>query len=206
MRRLALVALASSVMDFQGNPQVLELMERLGQRPGFERFLGLVKIIGALGLLVGLFEDWIGILAAAGFTLYFLLAMGAHRRIQDAPKDMAPAIGLFVLSAACLVTGLLAGTLGGAAMGKDVIDFNHDDSSVTNTGQAIAAINIEAFGEIDEFKASVDMLIRDLRGSARLPNPLSSSGSMRAGIMGSVAAPTNAASAAAARAGWHPRR
>jgi L-2-hydroxycarboxylate dehydrogenase (NAD+) len=68
-----------------------------------------------------------------------------------------------------LIIGLLAGTLGGAAMGKDVIDFNHDDSSVTNTGQAIAAINIAAFGDVSGFKASVDTLIRDLRGSSRMP-------------------------------------
>ena len=68
-----------------------------------------------------------------------------------------------------LVIGLLAGTLGGAAMGRNVIDFNHDDSSVTNTGQAIAAINVAAFGGIEAFKASVDGLIRDLRGSSRMP-------------------------------------
>jgi hypothetical protein len=43
-----------------------------------------------------------------------------------------------------MIIGLLAGTLGGAAMGRDVIDFNHDDDSVTNSGQAIAAINIAA--------------------------------------------------------------
>src|SRR6059058_2919519 len=36
-----------------------------------------------------------------------------------------------------MIIGLLAGTLGGAAMGRDVIDFNHDDDSVTNTGQAV---------------------------------------------------------------------
>jgi L-2-hydroxycarboxylate dehydrogenase (NAD+) len=68
-----------------------------------------------------------------------------------------------------LIIGLLAGTLGGAAMGRNVIDFNHDDSSVTNTGQAIAAINPAAFGDADGFKASVDGLIRDLRGSSRMP-------------------------------------
>jgi len=33
-----------------------------------------------------------------------------------------------------MIIGLLAGTLGGAAMGREVIDFNHDDDSVTNTG------------------------------------------------------------------------
>src|SRR4029077_17318959 len=31
-----------------------------------------------------------------------------------------------------LVVGLLAGTLNAAAMGKDLIDFNHDDASATN--------------------------------------------------------------------------
>jgi L-2-hydroxycarboxylate dehydrogenase (NAD+) len=67
------------------------------------------------------------------------------------------------------IIGLLAGTLGGAAMGKEVIDFNQDDDSVTNTGQAIAAINIAAFGEVAVFKAAVDTLVRDFRGSERIP-------------------------------------
>jgi L-2-hydroxycarboxylate dehydrogenase (NAD+) len=68
-----------------------------------------------------------------------------------------------------MIIGLLAGTLGGAAMGKDVIDFNHDDDSVTNTGQAICAINIAAFGETTTFKAAVDTLVRDIRGSQKMP-------------------------------------
>ena len=68
-----------------------------------------------------------------------------------------------------MIIGLLAGTLGGAAMGKDVIDFNHDDDSVTNTGQAICAIDIAAFGDAATFKAAVDTLARDIRGSARMP-------------------------------------
>jgi LDH2 family malate/lactate/ureidoglycolate dehydrogenase len=68
-----------------------------------------------------------------------------------------------------MIIGLIAGTLGGAAMGKDVIDFNHDDDSVTNTGQAIAAINVAAFGDVATFKAAVDTLVRDIRGSERIP-------------------------------------
>lgn len=68
-----------------------------------------------------------------------------------------------------LVIGILAGTLNGAAMGKDVVDFNADDTSVTNTGHVIVAINVEAFQPIAEFKRQMDALIRDLRGSKRLP-------------------------------------
>ncbi len=68
-----------------------------------------------------------------------------------------------------LVVGLLAGTLGGGAMGKDVVDFNADHVSVTNTGQAILVIDLSAFGEVSRFKGAVDTLVRDIRGSARLP-------------------------------------
>ncbi len=68
-----------------------------------------------------------------------------------------------------LVFGLLAGTLNGAAMGKDVVDFNADDTSPTNTGHVIVALSIEAFQPVAEFKRSVDVLVRDIRGSQHLP-------------------------------------
>jgi LDH2 family malate/lactate/ureidoglycolate dehydrogenase len=67
-----------------------------------------------------------------------------------------------------LVFGLLAGTLNGAAMGKDVIDFNADEGSATNTGQAIMAIDVSAFGDLEEFKRRVDTVARDLRGSRKM--------------------------------------
>ncbi len=68
-----------------------------------------------------------------------------------------------------LIIGLLAGTLNGAAMGKDVVEFNQDQTTPTNTGQAIVAIDIAAFGDVEVFKRSVDALVRDLRGSRRMP-------------------------------------
>jgi len=68
-----------------------------------------------------------------------------------------------------LVFGLLAGTLNGAAMGRDVVDFNNDDTTPTNTGHVIVALNVAMFREIGEFKASVDQLVRDIRNSKRLP-------------------------------------
>jgi len=68
-----------------------------------------------------------------------------------------------------LVIGLLAGTLNQATMGREVIDFNKDEHSVTNTGHAIVAIDPAAFGDADRFKNEVDRLIRDIRSSKRLP-------------------------------------
>jgi L-2-hydroxycarboxylate dehydrogenase (NAD+) len=67
------------------------------------------------------------------------------------------------------VVGLIAGTLNGAAMGREVIDFNADSTSPTNTGHAIVMIDVSAFGEVAEFKAAVDTLIRDLRASEKMP-------------------------------------
>ena len=68
-----------------------------------------------------------------------------------------------------LMFGLLAGTLNGAAMGRDVVDFNKDDVTPTNTGHAIVAISLAAFGDVAGFKQQVDALVRDLRASKRLP-------------------------------------
>ncbi len=65
--------------------------------------------------------------------------------------------------------GLLAGTLNGAANGADVVDFNKDDTTPTNTGQAICAIDVKAFAEPVAFKRQVDAVIRQLHGSALLP-------------------------------------
>jgi LDH2 family malate/lactate/ureidoglycolate dehydrogenase len=68
-----------------------------------------------------------------------------------------------------LVIGLLAGSLNAAAMGSETIDFNADDTTPTNTGHAIVALSIAAFGELDDFKRRVDKLVREIRRSKRMP-------------------------------------
>lgn len=68
-----------------------------------------------------------------------------------------------------LVFGLLAGTLNGAAFGRDVIDFNKDDKTPTNTGQVIVALDISRFSPIETFKRRVDEVIREMRDSRKMP-------------------------------------
>ena len=68
-----------------------------------------------------------------------------------------------------LVIGLLAGSLNGAAMGSETVDFNADDTTPTNTGHAIVALSIAAFEEVDDFKRRVDKLVREIRRSKPLP-------------------------------------
>ena len=68
-----------------------------------------------------------------------------------------------------LVFGILAGTLNNAALGKDVINFNSDFITPTNTGQLVIAISIDRFTEINIFKRNIDSIIRSMKGSATLP-------------------------------------
>ena len=78
-------------------------------------------------------------------------------------------IGGYKGAALALMFGLLAGTLNGAANGADVVDFNKDDVTPTNTGQAICVVDIKAFAEPVQFKRQVDAVVRQLHGSALLP-------------------------------------
>jgi LDH2 family malate/lactate/ureidoglycolate dehydrogenase len=78
-------------------------------------------------------------------------------------------IGDYKGSGLSLIIGILAGALNRAALGRDVIDFVKETGKATNTGQAIAAIAIDAFMPAAEFKRSVDQVIRDIRNSKRLP-------------------------------------
>jgi len=68
-----------------------------------------------------------------------------------------------------LIIALLAGALNRAAVGREVIDFVKETGRATNTGQAIMALSIEAFMPPIEFKKAVDIFIRDIRQSRRLP-------------------------------------
>ncbi len=78
-------------------------------------------------------------------------------------------IGDYKGSGLSLIIGLLAGALNRAAIGRDVVDFVKEAGKPTNTGQAIAALSIEAFLPPADFKRAVDRLIRDIRNSPRLP-------------------------------------
>jgi LDH2 family malate/lactate/ureidoglycolate dehydrogenase len=68
-----------------------------------------------------------------------------------------------------MAIGLLAGTLNGAAFGKDVVEFTTDTQSPTNTGQFVAAISLSAFGDTSFFKSAVDAVFQDVKSSTPLP-------------------------------------
>jgi L-2-hydroxycarboxylate dehydrogenase (NAD+) len=78
-------------------------------------------------------------------------------------------IGGYKGSGLAIMLGLLGGVLNGAAFGREVIDFNADDASATNTGHFMVAIDIERFVPLATFMAETDRHLRDLRASKRMP-------------------------------------
>jgi len=88
---------------------------------------------------------------------------------KRADEGMLVPIGGYKGYGLALVIGLLAGSLNGAAAGSETIDFNADDKTPTNTGHAIVALSIAAFGEVDDFKRRVDKITREIRRSNPLP-------------------------------------
>ncbi len=68
-----------------------------------------------------------------------------------------------------LVFGILAGVLNGAAFGRDVVDFNADEKTVTNTGQMILALDIAAFADPDEFRTRIDDVWMQMKSSEKMP-------------------------------------
>ena len=63
------------------------------------------------------------------------------------------------------IIGALAGVLNSAYFGSTVIDFNKDFNSPTNSGQLFFAMRPDLFRDLEEFKAEMDIRIREIRNS-----------------------------------------
>jgi LDH2 family malate/lactate/ureidoglycolate dehydrogenase len=78
-------------------------------------------------------------------------------------------IGGYKGSGLAMVLGFLAGTMNDAVFGRDVVDFNYDDTTVANTGHFILALDVSKFINAKRFASEIDRHIRDLKSSTPLP-------------------------------------
>src|SRR3954469_22452302 len=88
---------------------------------------------------------------------------------KRAAEGLLLPIGGYKGSGLAVMLGLIAGPLNRAAFGRDVVDFNADDASETNTGHFILALDIGRFLPLADYKAEVDRHIAELKNSRRLP-------------------------------------
>jgi hypothetical protein len=103
----ALLAL-SAARKLTHRPEVVATYARVGVPEGKLDYLALILLAGAAGLIVGLFWGPLGVAAAVGLVVYFLLAIGAHIRAGDAVHLPTPVV-IELMAVAALV--LRAGSL-----------------------------------------------------------------------------------------------
>src|SRR3954468_23690811 len=88
---------------------------------------------------------------------------------KRAAEGLLLPIGGYKGSGLAVMLGLIAGPLNRAAFGTDVVDFNANDQSETNTGHFILALDVARFLPLEDYKAEVDRHVRELKESKRLP-------------------------------------
>jgi hypothetical protein len=85
------------------------LQSHMGLSTGLVRFIGLAEVAAAVGLIVGLFWQPLGIAAAMGFAVAMVGAVGFHAKAGDYADpatrgDAIAPIALILFSAATAVT------------------------------------------------------------------------------------------------------
>ena len=103
---LSVIAMASATAKFTRRSDIIATLDRIGVPSKAVPLLGVLEVLGALGLFVGIWSKPLGVAAAAGLTIYFAGAVLAHVKIKDSVKDITPALGVFVLATATLVLEL----------------------------------------------------------------------------------------------------
>jgi hypothetical protein len=103
---LAAICLNSAVMKLRRNEQVLAVISgTVGVPQQHLPVLAALEIAGAVGILLGLWLEPLGVLAAAGLVAYFVGAVGGHLRVRDT-KNLVMPLPPLVLAIAVLVLRL----------------------------------------------------------------------------------------------------
>ncbi|WP_410816822.1 DoxX family protein [Micromonospora sp. 050-3] len=109
-----LAVLLALIFSALGTAKILALqpMRALAAEAGFSvaayRRIGLLEVAAVIGLLIGLFQPLIGMLAGAALLLLLGGALVVHLRKGDGPRKYGPAVVCGVLVAAYLILRVLA--------------------------------------------------------------------------------------------------
>lgn len=104
---LALVALAAGIPKALLKGDVSAgLQSHMGLSAGLIRFIGLAEAAAAVGLVVGLFWQPLGIAAALGFAVTMVGAIGFHAKMGDYanPETRGKAMAPLVLALVSITT------------------------------------------------------------------------------------------------------
>ncbi|MGW0189012.1 DoxX family protein [Streptomyces sp. NPDC003362] len=95
---LTLVFSGAGSAKLSGSQKMVDQLAHLGVGPALMRFIGTAQLLGAAGLLVGLWVGPLGVAAAIGLAVLMTGAVIYHVRAGDSFKDTSGAVIVLVLS------------------------------------------------------------------------------------------------------------
>lgn len=104
---LVIVAVVAGLAKLRGSEKVSTELARLGVPQARIRLVGIVDLVGALGLIAGVFVPVIGALAALGWLAYWITAIVLHRKAGDPYEGLGGPLVFALLSAIVLGLQLL---------------------------------------------------------------------------------------------------
>ncbi|MFF4778776.1 DoxX family protein [Microtetraspora fusca] len=105
---LALAFTGAGFPKVSGKDEMAAQLARLGVPTGLMRVIGGLEIVGAVGLVVGLWVGVLGVAAALGLALLMAGAVATHIKARDTAKGTLPSLVLLVLSAVTASLALVA--------------------------------------------------------------------------------------------------
>ena len=101
---LTFAAIGSAIAKLKKVPDVMASMEKVGVKPNQIPVLALLEIAGGLGIILGIWIPFLGVLASAALVLYFIGALFAHFSRKHKIAEFGAALGIFVIA---VITTLL---------------------------------------------------------------------------------------------------
>ena len=95
---LTFAAIGSAISKLLKVPDVMAAMNSVGVKPNQVPLLALLEISGGIGVIAGIWNKNLGLLATIALGLYFLGAISAHLKAKTKLADAGAAIGIFVIA------------------------------------------------------------------------------------------------------------
>ena len=96
---LAFAAIGSAISKLKKVPDVMAAMAKVGVKPHLIPVLATLEIFGGLGVIVGIWSKFFGVLSSAALVLYFIGALSSHFTRKHKVADYGAALGIFLIAA-----------------------------------------------------------------------------------------------------------
>ncbi|WP_199621507.1 DoxX family protein [Paenibacillus alkalitolerans] len=103
---LALGFLMFGLMKIVGAKQMVQEFQRYGYSQGFRVFSGLIEVIGAVGMIVGIWKPQFAALAGILLAATMIGALITHIRMKDPVKNLGAPFILLILSIVVAIINL----------------------------------------------------------------------------------------------------